>query len=79
MTGRRYRNPYRASSLMLLLASSLLPERPPPRIPGKRLQKTKVPCCDTHKDIELKPLKDTGKLYCPKCPGRVFEPPKTGT
>ena len=78
MTAKRYQSLHRVSSL-LLLVSNLLSDKPPIRIPGKDPQEAKPSFCPTHKNMPLIPLKDTGKLYCPKCPGRVFDPPKTGS
>jgi hypothetical protein len=79
MTARRYRRRHRVSYLMVLLVSNLLSDKPPPRIPGKDPQNTEASFCDIHTNIQLKPLKDTGKFYCQSCPGRVFDPPRTGS
>jgi hypothetical protein len=70
---RRYRS-QRVVSSLLLLASNFLSDKPPPRLPGK-VSRRGGPFCPVHRSTELKPL-NNDKLYCPKCPGSVFNRPR---
>jgi hypothetical protein len=71
---RRYRSQPVVSSLIVLLTSNFLSDRPPPRLPGEDRRSGKF-FCPKHKTTELKYLRK-GKLYCPKCPGQVFDAPR---
>lgn len=77
MAVRRYRSQPLVSSLMVLLTSNLLSDKPPPSVPGKRRQTARASFCPTHKSVKLQPLNNgSGNYYCEECPGRVFNPPE---
>jgi hypothetical protein len=74
MAVRRYRGHGLVSSMTVMLASALLREKPPPRLPGRDRQTTQALTCPKDQGL-LVPARN-GKLRCQKC-GRLFERPQT--
>lgn len=72
MAAKRHSGHWKVSSFAVLLASSLLRERPPPRLPGKRRQTTPPTRCPIDNKALLPAGK--GKLRCPQC-GYVYDAP----
>jgi hypothetical protein len=76
MAARRYRGHRMFSFLTVMLASTLLREKPPPRLPGKDRQTVPAVTCPRDQG-ELVQTKN-GKLRCQKC-GKLFsQAPKPG-
>jgi hypothetical protein len=71
MAAKHHRGHWNASSFAVMLVSSLLRERPPPRLPGKPRKTTPPTYCPRDK-IALIPAAN-GKLRCPEC-GYIWDP-----
>jgi hypothetical protein len=65
----------RVLSFFILLAASLLRDRPPPRLPGNAKWTVNGPVCPKDKIKLIRA--SNGKLRCQKC-GKLFDPPKHG-
>jgi hypothetical protein len=72
VAAKRHRSHWKVSSLAVLLASSLLPEVPPPVLPGKPRKATPPTHCP--RDNKALVPAGEGKLRCPQC-GYVWDAP----